>query len=201
MFLTGDSSTYTVPLILIGLHVLGWLGMKYWLLASPQNVFEKITAQVMPWIVTCSIIVIVHVSFSDPGIHLLNPDKRFKNLSRTGERLKNYGKKGIVYQDQTTGQRYIFKCRECRVFRMLDSQNRADGKEVDKIVHCEDCGVCVTGYDHHCGVLGTCIGSKNVASFYIFPLVAILCFGMFYIALISGLTVASGGNTNHARPN
>lgn len=35
MILTGDSSTYTVPLILIGLHLLGCLLIKYWLLASP----------------------------------------------------------------------------------------------------------------------------------------------------------------------
>ena len=155
----------------------------------------------MPWAVACSILVIVHVSFSNPGIYLLSPDKRFQNLRKTGERLREYGKKGAVFQDKTTGLKYIFKCAECRVFRLLDAQNRALGKEVDSIVHCEDCGVCVTGYDHHCGVLGTCIGSKNTASFYLFPLVAILCFGMFYIALISGLTVGTAGNSGHTRPN
>lgn len=99
MFLTGDSSTYTVPMILIGLHVIGWLGMKYWLIASPQNIFEKITAEVMPWIVTCSILIITHVSFTNPGIYKINPNKKFKNLKKTKEKIKSYGNKGVVFLD------------------------------------------------------------------------------------------------------
>jgi hypothetical protein len=31
--------------------------------------------------------------------------------------------------------------------------------------HCQDCNVCVTGYDHHCVWMGTCIGQGNIRPF------------------------------------
>lgn len=34
--------------------------------------------------------------------------------------------------------------------------------------HCNDCGLCVEVYDHHCPWLGTCIGKKNYKRFYLF---------------------------------
>jgi len=35
-------------------------------------------------------------------------------------------------------------------------------------VHCEDCGVCVEGYDHHCPWTSKCIGKGNIKYFYTF---------------------------------
>ena len=51
-----------------------------------------------------------------------------------------------------------YYCRKCMVTY----------KEARKygIVHCYDCGRCTIGYDHHCPVLGNCIGKKNLWSFY-----------------------------------
>ncbi|KAH7492334.1 Palmitoyltransferase ZDHHC14 [Phytophthora ramorum] len=34
--------------------------------------------------------------------------------------------------------------------------------------HCEDCGVCVAGYDHHCPWMGKCIGRGNMHAFKMF---------------------------------
>ena len=34
--------------------------------------------------------------------------------------------------------------------------------------HCVDCGVCVKGYDHHCGFMGQCVGKLNLFPFYCF---------------------------------
>ena len=34
--------------------------------------------------------------------------------------------------------------------------------------HCEDCNVCVMGYDHHCPWTGKCIGKYNIIFFYFF---------------------------------
>ena len=34
--------------------------------------------------------------------------------------------------------------------------------------HCEDCDVCIREYDHHCGVIGKCIGGGNLVIFYVF---------------------------------
>ena len=31
--------------------------------------------------------------------------------------------------------------------------------------HCDDCGVCVRGYDHHCIFYGKCVGEGNFRSF------------------------------------
>ena len=38
--------------------------------------------------------------------------------------------------------------------------------DTDQATHCHDCGVCVRGYDHHCIVLGNCIGKNNLYAFY-----------------------------------
>lgn len=38
----------------------------------------------------------------------------------------------------------------------------------NKISHCQICGVCVIGIDHHCGVFGKCIAKKNIFWFYLF---------------------------------
>ena len=32
-------------------------------------------------------------------------------------------------------------------------------------VHCEDCDTCVLRQDHHCGVIGQCVGDKNFKAF------------------------------------
>ena len=34
--------------------------------------------------------------------------------------------------------------------------------------HCYDCGVCIYNYDHHCDVIGKCIGRNNLCLFYLF---------------------------------
>ena len=32
--------------------------------------------------------------------------------------------------------------------------------------HCHDCNVCIRDYDHHCDVLGICVGGGNICFFY-----------------------------------
>ena len=34
--------------------------------------------------------------------------------------------------------------------------------------HCDDCGICIEGLDHHCPWTSHCIGKNNVVAFYIF---------------------------------
>ncbi|RLN54139.1 hypothetical protein BBJ28_00016041 [Nothophytophthora sp. Chile5] len=40
--------------------------------------------------------------------------------------------------------------------------------------HCEDCGVCVAGYDHHCPWMGKCIGRGNMHAFKMFNVAWVL---------------------------
>ena len=37
-----------------------------------------------------------------------------------------------------------------------------------KAYHCEDCDVCIEGWDHHCVWVGKCIGKQNLTMFYVF---------------------------------
>lgn len=44
-------------------------------------------------------------------------------------------------------------CMECNVYKRPD------------MLHCEYCFICVEGYDHHCGVIGMCVGDQNFKYF------------------------------------
>ena len=52
---------------------------------------------------------------------------------------------------------------------------------MNKVKHCEDCGVCVEDMDHHCGVFDRCIARDNITLFYsvIGSFFLTLCFLMF----------------------
>lgn len=43
-------------------------------------------------------------------------------------------------------------------------------------VHCEDCDVCIMGFDHHCPWTTKCIGSGNLLYFYGFLLGVLVTF-------------------------
>jgi hypothetical protein len=47
-----------------------------------------------------------------------------------------------------------YYCEICKVFR--SSEN---------VVHCEFCGVCIEGHDHHCVWIGKCVGKNNKCLF------------------------------------
>jgi hypothetical protein len=65
-------------------------------------------------------------------------------------------------------------CKACRVMREPGNRSR--------IHHCRRCSHCVAGFDHHCGVVGVCIGRDNRIYF-----LALLCWGAIgYIALFTG---------------
>ena len=38
-------------------------------------------------------------------------------------------------------------------------------KNDEKIHHCEDCNICIIGYDHHCPWTSKCIGKGNIFYF------------------------------------
>ena len=49
-----------------------------------------------------------------------------------------------------------------------------------RTIHCYQCDVCITGYDHHCPWVGKCIGKSNMCQFQCF-----LC-SVFVIFIILG---------------
>jgi len=63
-------------------------------------------------------------------------------------------------------------CSTCKVMKVEDTY------------HCEDCEVCIKGYDHHCPWTGKCIGEGNLLPFYIF-----LCSTVVYLVFFILITV------------
>ena len=50
----------------------------------------------------------------------------------------------------------------------------------NRVEHCEDCGVCVEGMDHHCIWVGKCVAKNNTRSFYSM----LIDVGIFYAFII-----------------
>ena len=50
--------------------------------------------------------------------------------------------------------------------------------------HCYECNACVEGHDHHCGVVGTCIGDKTFKYFIQFMTYGGLQFGLVGVAIL-----------------
>ena len=55
--------------------------------------------------------------------------------------------------DYNNEQPGMSKCPNCQVTKRPD------------IYHCTECEACVEGHDHHCGVVGNCIGDVNMKYF------------------------------------
>jgi len=47
--------------------------------------------------------------------------------------------------------------------------------------HCNFCGVCIEGYDHHCVWMGKCIGRGNICAFYTFVCVGMGCLAYLFM--------------------
>ena len=66
---------------------------------------------------------------------------------------------GIIYSDKKSNEKIY--CRECQ-FLYPKSNIKMD--------HYFTCRICVCNYDHHCDVIGKCIGKYNTALFLLFVL-------------------------------
>ena len=58
---------------------------------------------------------------------------------------------GIIYSSNKVKEKV--HCASCKMLYPKTSNN---------IVHCGMCEICVNGYDHHCGVIGKCVGKFNM---------------------------------------
>ena len=68
-------------------------------------------------------------------------------------------------------------CEKCLIWKRPDMD------------HCSYCNVCVEGFDHHCAVLGICIGDKNMKYFLQFlawiGINAMIKFGAYVVFFMS----------------
>eukprot|EP00923_Selenidium_pygospionis_P055262 GHVN01096360.1.p1 GENE.GHVN01096360.1~~GHVN01096360.1.p1 ORF type:complete len:329 (+),score=41.27 GHVN01096360.1:268-1254(+) len=63
--------------------------------------------------------------------------------------------------------------------------------------HCEDCEVCIAGYDHHCPWTSKCIGEDNVCEFYTWVITGLLAIA--YMGVMTGLSFHPDLNDPSAR--
>ena len=74
------------------------------------------------------------------------------------------------------GQNMHKICKECKIIMRIS----------DKIVHCDDCNMCIMGMDHHCIWISKCIGQKNKKTFYIFMASTFTLLIYFCLAMFTG---------------
>eukprot|EP00830_Metopus_es_P006797 TRINITY_DN1643_c0_g1_i1.p2 TRINITY_DN1643_c0_g1~~TRINITY_DN1643_c0_g1_i1.p2 ORF type:complete len:242 (-),score=32.21 TRINITY_DN1643_c0_g1_i1:28-753(-) len=81
-------------------------------------------------------------------------------------------------------------CPKCKLVALYDTETK----------HCNDCGICVEYYDHHCPWTGKCIGKNNVVSFRIF--ITLTAFLLIYIFVVttSCLTELKRIEKHNAKP-
>ena len=65
-------------------------------------------------------------------------------------------------------------CNECEIYERVDR----------KISHCNICGVCIEGHDHHCPWTGKCIGRKTLCFFNTFLYSILVIILYFFLAFL-----------------
>lgn len=78
----------------------------------------------------------------------------------------------LVENDKLNGIKdnsHYKKCNLCNIFVLVK----------DNVGHCDDCGLCIIGYDHHCPWTGGCVGKYNLYVFYTF------CISIFSLIFLS----------------
>uniref|UniRef100_A0A7S2WG88 Palmitoyltransferase n=1 Tax=Rhizochromulina marina TaxID=1034831 RepID=A0A7S2WG88_9STRA len=88
------------------------------------------------------------------------------------------GDPGVVHTHAAPVGDFSSYCDTCRSFRPIGA------------IHCNDCQVCVAGYDHHCPWSSKCIGAKNMVFFNLF--LGLLFILMVYDGIEIALLLAKG---------
>lgn len=60
----------------------------------------------------------------------------------------------LSLHDNPPSDKIFYACSTCALFRPTNTTS-----------HCRECNKCVCGFDHHCGFLGICVGSRNRKNF------------------------------------
>ena len=79
-------------------------------------------------------------------------------------------------------------CSRCRIIERESGQFRNNGycRTVD---HCPWCDACVEGHDHHCKMIGKCIGKNNSRIYSVYLLFSILNSFSFLFSLMMTLGI------------
>jgi hypothetical protein len=78
--------------------------------------------------------------------------------------------------------KYSIKNMNIKNFRICNVCNFIMNMD-ENTVHCEDCGICIEGHDHHCPWTTKCVGKYNLKSFYIFVSFTFVLMGFLFFGL------------------
>ena len=102
-------------------------------------------------------------------IYLINPGiPDIKQYSKTILKNQNFSKM------KNEEKKNYYLCEICNI--IINSK--------DNIEHCEDCGICLRNYDHHCYWTGKCIAKNNIWAFNLFSLGTLIYIVWYFIIII-----------------
>ena len=84
---------------------------------------------------------------------------------------------GIIYSDLNNNEKLY--CGSCKFLYPYTNK---------KMIHCFFCNICVCNYDHHCGVIGKCVGKYNIIIFMILNLSGFAFFIVLIIIIFNLIT-------------
>lgn len=152
------------PLMLCLITTVSLVFFLFYFLAHDKiNPYIRIFGVVVYSVFTLSYL---YTSFSNPGIP--KKDLWIKNVSINdafnNRKIKNYR-----------------ICPYCQLIMNIE----------ENTTHCDDCEICIEGYDHHCPWTSKCIGRDNLKTFYVFVGSLFTLIFYFFVAAISCLAATA----------
>ena len=175
------------PLFAIGNNKLS-LVIIYEFLLQFSFIFlaKTIINEIFPYMKYMLISFYLNCFISHMFIYLINPGiPDIKYYSKTFIKSENY----IKMKDEE--KKYYYLCEICNIII----------HRKDEIDHCEDCGICLKKYDHHCYWTGKCIAKNNYWAFNTFSLGTLLYIIWYFIIIIYWiiLKIAHYSTLNHKK--
>ena len=79
----------------------------------------------------------------------------------------------LIYED--VSNKNFRQCKDCKFWINTEFSTQ----------HCNECNICIEGYDHHCCTLNLCIGKNNLKIFYFYILTSFIYVIFFIIGFLS----------------
>ena len=79
----------------------------------------------------------------------------------------------LIYED--VSNKNFRQCKDCKFWINTEFSTQ----------HCNECNICIEGYDHHCCTLNLCIGKDNLKIFYFYILTSFIYVIFFIIGFLS----------------
>ena len=130
---------------------------------------NTIIKEVLPYMKYMLLSFYLNCFISHMYIYLINPGiPDIKLYSKSILKSENFTK----MKDEDKKNYYL--CEICNIIVNLK----------DNIEHCEDCGICLKKYDHHCYWTGKCIAKNNIWAFNLFSLGTLIYIVWYFIIII-----------------